>query len=48
MKTGNTTAGLTALEIGDEVSFSKTVGESDVYMFAGSPETSSSCMSTKR
>ena len=31
----DTTTGLAALEIGDEVSFSKTVGESDIYLFAG-------------
>ena len=35
MNTDDATIGLAALEIGDEVSFSKTVGESDVYLFAG-------------
>ena len=28
-------SGLAALEIGDEVTFSKTVGETDIYLFAG-------------
>ena len=35
MKTGRTGSGPAALEIGDEVTFSKTVGESDIYLFAG-------------
>ena len=35
MTAEDTTTGLAALEIGDEVSFSKTVGESDIYLFAG-------------
>jgi 3-hydroxybutyryl-CoA dehydratase len=35
MKTGSNTLGIAAAEPGDEVRFSKTVGESDVYLFAG-------------
>lgn len=35
MTTDNDITGLAALEIGEEVKFSKTVGESDIYMFAG-------------
>lgn len=35
MTTSQTPAGLAAIEVGDEVSFSKTVGESDIYLFAG-------------
>ena len=35
MSTSDARSGMAALEIGEEVSFSKTVGESDVYLFAG-------------
>ena len=35
MTSGKAVAGLAALEIGDETTFSKTVGETDIYLFAG-------------
>ena len=35
MTTERTGYGLAALKVGDEVTFSKTVGETDVYLFAG-------------
>ena len=35
MTNDRTVTGLDALRIGDEVSFSKTVGETDIYLFAG-------------
>jgi 3-hydroxybutyryl-CoA dehydratase len=35
LKTGSATPGIAVAEPGDEVTFSKTVGESDVYLFAG-------------